>query len=110
MSKKRRQTYSGCSIEAHRGHLRLRFRVNQPEGTPKKIALSTGYSDTPEHRRTLMPVAKLVGAAVNVGKTLQQIQQVLAESLQEPPPTPSPSTSAVPRGPTVAQYFDTWIK
>jgi hypothetical protein len=97
MSRRRRQTYSGSSVEAHRGYLHLRFRATLPDGTHKHVARATGLDDTSENRAALRPLAKLVGAAIAAGKSLEEIDQIIgrpAPSAAEPPVVDrSPSTS-----------------
>ena len=117
MSRRRRQTYSGCWIEARRGQLRLRFRMEQADGTPRKITVATGRSDTPEHRRALMPLVRMIGAAVDAGKTLEQIRQAVGEPAEVRAtalePSAVPVTAAAPRpgiSPTVAEYYERWIR
>jgi len=117
MPRKRRQTYSGCWIEAHRGRLRLRFRVRQPDGTPKKVTIATGHTDTPEQRRALMPLVRMIGAAVDAGKTLEQIRQAVGEPAKVQATalerSALPVTAAAPRpgiSPTVAEYYERWIR
>jgi hypothetical protein len=63
MSKRRRQTYIGCSLGERAGRLRLRFRW---QGEPHSVA--TGLTDTPENRRALWPLAKKVGAVIKAGE------------------------------------------
>ncbi|MBP1688837.1 MAG: integrase family protein [Deltaproteobacteria bacterium] len=61
------------------------------------------------------PLAKLIGAAIAAGKPVEQIKGILAESLHQTLPrperptvlTPLPNT---PTGPTVAEYYSSWIK
>jgi len=61
------------------------------------------------------PLAKLIGAAIAAGKPVEQIKGILAESLHQTLPrperptvlTPLPNT---PTGPTVAEYYASWIK
>jgi integrase len=112
MSKRRRQSYSGCSVNVKRGRLRLRFRVVMPDGTNRQVARATGYADTAENRVLLRPLAKLVGAALEAGRTLAEIDEIL----KAPSPANAPSESrgqrgpGEPAGPTVADYYLGWIK
>jgi len=109
MSKRRRQSYSGCSVSVKGGQLRLRFRAVMPDGTSKQIARATGYADTAENRVRLRPLAKLVGAALEAGKTLAEIDEILKK------PTRRPDNAEIAAhqrgtGPTVSEYFTGWIK
>lgn len=117
MSARRRQSYSGCSVETHRGRLRLRFRAQAVEGGVRHAAFATGYLDTAANRRALAPLAALVGAAVAAGKRLDEIRKTLSASLKqgreaEEAPLPSTPTSApsAANNPTVEQYYAAWIK
>lgn len=109
MSKRRRQSYSGCSVNVKGGQLRLRFRANMPDGTSRQVARATGYADTAENRIRLRPLAKLVGAALEAGRTVAEIDEILKK--------PVVRTERVERavsqhgsGPTIAEYFTSWIK
>jgi len=111
MSKRRRQTYSGSSIESHRGYLHLRFRVVLADGTVKHVSRGTGLDDTPENRTALRPLARLVAANLAAGKTLADVDQVIGR------PAPSSTAAAAkrpappePSGPTVAEYFARWLE
>ena len=109
MSKRRRQTYSGCSVESHRGQLRLRFRVRMPDGPVTHVSRATGYADTSENRAALHPLATLVGAAIDAGKTLAEIDQIIAR----PPRAATRSNIEISRPPpsglSLAGYYRTWI-
>jgi hypothetical protein len=65
MSRRRRQDYIGCSVEAHEGRLRLRYRI---PGKPGHRARATGLEDTADNRRALQPLARMIGAVIRGGK------------------------------------------
>src|SRR5262245_17759024 len=105
MSKKRRQSYNGCSLEARRGELRLRFRAVGPDGVRRHLARAIGLPDTPENRAALRPLAKLVGAAIEAGKTIAEVDGIVGR------PTKLATTHAADDAkrarlpaPTVADY------
>lgn len=111
MSRGRRQSYSGCSLDSRRGKLRLRFRVVGPTGI-RRVARETGYDDTPENRSHLRPLVRLIGAAIAAGKQVEEIDALSgirttrAPEPQPREPNPEPETA----GPTVRSYYETWIK
>jgi integrase len=109
MSKRRRQTYSGCSVEAHRSYLHLRFRVTLADGAVKHVARATGMSDTPENRMALRPLARLVAAAIAAGKRLADVDQIIGRPAPSSVDQVSNRMAPAPSGPTVAEYFTTWI-
>lgn len=107
MSRKRKQSYAGCSIEARRGKLRLRFRAVAEIGA-RYVSRETGLDDTAENRIRLRPMAKLVGAAIQAGRTTKEIDEILGHaSAVERVRVPVPANDA---GPTVAEYYRRWIK
>jgi integrase len=107
MSKRRRQTYSGCSLEVRRGKLRLRFRVMAPEGIGRYVSRETGLDDTAANRDQLHYVARLVGAAVQAGRTLADIDHIIG--YQSPERVDASSRPPMPTGMTVREYFEQWI-
>src|SRR5262245_20132687 len=69
MSKRPRQPYSGCSLDADpKGALRLRWRTYDADGQPSHRAYGTGLLDTPGNRTALEPLARTIGAFVQRGK------------------------------------------
>jgi integrase len=107
MSKRRRQTYSGCSLEVRRGKLRLRFRITAPEGKSQYVSRETGLDNTAANRDQLRLAARLVGAALHAGRKLADIDQIIGtQGAGEPAAVMEPS---VPTGVTVREYFDRWI-
>src|SRR5262245_19776857 len=69
MSKRQRQSYIGCSVDADpKGVLRLRWRIYDAAGLPTHRAYVTGLRDTPENRTRLEPLASTIGALVRRGK------------------------------------------
>ena len=109
MSRKRRQAYSGCSLDSRRGRLRLRFRASAADGIARQVARATGYRDTPENRTRLRPLAKLIGAAIEAGKVLAEIDAIIGRPQCVRPQEPVPPPQAGPSGPTVASYYEQWI-
>src|SRR5689334_1156563 len=110
MSKRRRQTYSGCSLDSKNGYLRFRFRALAPDGKRRQFARSTGYADTAENRALLRPLAKLLGAAVDAGKTIAEIDEIIGRPTPtEVAQTHDVQTPAVDSGPTIASYFEAWL-
>jgi integrase len=101
MSKRRRQDYIGCSIAEREGRLRLRFRWG---GHPR--SRETGFADTPENRKALQPLAKLIAAAIEAGK---DPTKVLDEALARPAGPPVDFAAPRPAGPTVSDYFEDWV-
>jgi len=112
MSRKRRQTYSGCSIEPHRGELRLRFRVVLSDGTSRRVARRTGLPDTEANRSSLRSLAKLIGAAVDNGRSFDEIDAIIAAPRgRRPPEMSAPAAMETPTtGPTVREYYEAWIR
>jgi integrase len=101
MSKRRRQTYIGCSVGERAGRLRLRFRW-----LATLHSVATGLVDTPENRRALWPLAKKVGAVIKAG------EDPIAVLMRSRVGRPAESVNAATRrelGPTVAQYADGWL-
>ncbi len=107
MSRRRRQTYSGCSLEVRRGKLRVRFRVLLPEGTSHYVSRETGLEDTPANRDQLRRVTKLIGAAVHAGRSLGDIDHIIG--FRSPQQAGASSPPAVPTGMTVREYFEQWM-
>ena len=68
MSRKRRKDFGGCSIEAHDGRLRLRWRWVSPEGRAVHVARAVGLDDTNENRNRLEPLQKVIGSLIRAGK------------------------------------------
>ena len=101
MSKRRRQTYVGCSVGERAGRLRLRFRW---QGTLHSVA--TGLADTPENRRALWPLAKKVGAVIKAG---EDPTAVLMRSRVRRPAESLDAATRRDLGPTVAAYADDWL-
>src|SRR3989442_15412322 len=100
MSKRRRQDYIGCSVGEREGRLRLRFRWG---GRPR--SRETGLTDTPENRKALQPLAKLIAAAIEAGK---DPTKVLDEALARPAGQPVAFATPGPAGSTVVDYFKDW--
>jgi len=90
---KRRRKHTGCAIEAHKGHLRLRFRWQG-----QRYARATALPDTAENRAQLQKLANLIAATIAAGKD--------PLALLEPK---KPANVVPARGPTVRQYFELWI-
>ena len=109
MSRRRRQDYNGCSVDVRGGLLRLRFRVREERGASQR-SYSTGLPDTAENRAALARLAKLVGAALGAGRSREEIERVLRESLpHSPTPVVAPRPSFAPTGPTLRSYYEAWI-
>jgi integrase len=106
MSRRRRQDYNSCSVNAHEGRLRLRYRVPQPDGTEKQASWASGLMDTTENRKALDDLARLVGATVRAGLDPRTVLEnartelTAAEATGEPP--------VLPTGPTVESYYRPW--
>ena len=109
MSRKRKQSYNGCSVESHRGRLHLRFRVVLPHGNQRHVSRATGLADTPENRRACAAVAKLVGAAIRAGHSLSGIDQILVRSYAKAPSSASPAAPSATDGETLEQFYERWI-
>ena len=114
MSKRRRQNYAGCSVDSHRGWLRLRFRVIASDGQKRQVNRATGKPDTPANRQALRPIADLIGAALAVGRPFEEIDEIFARTcdrtiphqpaVASEPATPHPITT------TVAQHIEHWLR
>jgi integrase len=91
---RRRGKHNGCSVEAHHGHLRLRFRWQG-----RRYARATNLLDTPEHRARVQKLAGLVAATIAAG---QDPLLLLEKASRRPEQT-------LPSGKTVAGYFDLWV-
>jgi integrase len=105
MSRKRRQSYEGCSIEAHEGRLRLRYRVTLETGDRKRITRTTGRPDTREARRALEPLREAIGRVLKAGKDPTPI----LDAYLERPEAVIDAAPGEPLGPTVGSYFARWI-
>jgi integrase-like protein len=68
MWRNRREDYGGCSIEAHKGRLRLRWRWMAANGTDCHVARAVGLDDTEENRGRLEPLSKVITSLVRAGK------------------------------------------
>jgi integrase len=103
MSRRRkRQSYAGCAVQHHREGLRLRYRIELPDGRTVQRSCSTGLADTAENRATLDPLAKLVGKLIDNGKDpAPYLKEHLGQADPATPPLP-------PLGPTVETYFREW--
>ena len=109
MSNKRQRTSSGCSVESHDGWLRLRFRALGPDGRRQQIARATGKPDTPENYQAVRRLADLVGAALGVGRTLQEIDAMLGHT---PSGAVKPGATTKPtkeNGSTVSEHVERWL-
>lgn len=91
---KRRRKHTGCAVEAHKGHLRLRFRWHG-----QRYARTTALVDTAENRAQLQKLANLVAATIAAGKD----PLVLLQSKTEEGSAPKPHAM------TVHEYFTLWI-
>ena len=110
MSRRRRQTYSGCSVEARSGTLRLRFRPRLPDGSQPHVSRQTGLADTEENRAACRTLADLIGAAVANRLTLAQVDEILLKAQGKPlPPVPPLAPASIENVITVASYFEGWI-
>jgi len=119
MSRRRKQSYNGCSIESRGGKLRLRYRALPTaagQGAARQPSRGTGLADTPENRAALRPLAEAVGKLLAAGKDPAPALDsaiVLPRGPQRKDArtaTPaSPATDARPLGPTVADYYATWL-
>src|SRR5690349_15732855 len=99
MSRTRRSERSGCSIESRHGRLRLRFRWQAAQHSR-----ATALEDTPENRDSVRKLTKAVAALVKAGRDPLAF---LAEVTR--PPDAGSTTTTLPIGPTVADYFASWI-
>jgi integrase len=106
MSRKRRQSYEGCSIEAHEGRLRLRYRVTLESGDRKRVTRTTGRLDTREERRALEPLREAIGRLLKAGKD----PTPTLDAYLERPEAATDAVPAEPLGPTVGSYFARWIE
>ena len=99
--RRRRRTrakYLGCSIDAPRGRLRLRFRW---QGKP--CAISSGLLDSPETRHALERVRRRVAASLEAGIDPRPALHASFAGAKDADPGP------LPVAPTVASYFEQWI-
>ena len=97
MSTKQRAERSGCSVESHRGRLRLRFRWRA-----QQVHRATGLPDTPANRVRVRKLADAVGALIRVGRD----PVAFLDDVTRAAGPVSPTTLS---GPTVADYSQTWI-
>ena len=88
----RRKRYFGCTVEEHRGVLRIRFRYQD-----KRFTRSTKLADTPENLRRVEKLAALIAAAIAAGRDPLEIVD------------PGEEGEVKHVGPTVRQYYDRWI-
>ncbi len=90
---KRRRKHTGCAVEAHNGHLRLRFRWQG-----QRYARTTALPDTAENRAQLQKLANLIAATIAAGKDPLVLLAPTATSSQ-----------GQPHALTVREYFELWI-
>lgn len=95
---------TGCTVSARDGYLRLRFRITGEDGTKHRVSRETGKADTAANRKALDRVAKLVGAAIRAGQSLEEIDRMLQIAPRVEKPRPKGPT------PTVADFFEEWIE
>ena len=93
---KRRRKHIGCAVEAHKGHLRLRFRWHG-----QRYSRTTALDDTADNRVQLQKLANLIAATITAG---QDPLPLLA-----PKATAATSEKLEPEGVRVRAYFDLWI-
>ncbi len=108
MSRKRRRDFGGCSIEERGGRLRLRWRLDGPEGVSRHAARSIGLEDTPENRERLAPLSDVIASLLKAGKDpARYLDEVLAGTADQPE-----GSSNLPLGSiaTAETYFQDWIK
>jgi integrase len=89
---KRRRRRIGCAVEAHKGHLRLRFRWQG-----QRYARATALEDTAENRAQLQKLANLIAATVAAGKDPLALL------------APKAAREAKPQALTLREYFALWI-
>ena len=109
MSNKRQRTLSGCSVESHKGRLRLRFRALGPDGQRQQIARATGKPNTPENYQAVRRLGDLVGAALAAGRTLQEIDAILGHTPGRVVRTHAPTESRSKRESTVSEHVERWL-
>ena len=93
-------------MNSNEGKLRLRWRQSGVgSGHP---SFATGLDDTPENRRRLEPLRKLVGACVEAGKDPKPyLEEALSESRK---PEVQSADSLVDPENTVEGYYRNWIR
>ncbi len=90
----KRRKHIGCTVEAHNGRLRLRFRWRG-----KRYARSTNLSDTLENRTRLDKLGRLIAATIAAGKDPLAFLQ----------PQEAEARPVKPHAVTVREYFELWI-
>ena len=83
----------GCTVEAHRGVLRVRFRY-----MGGRYTRSTKLTDTPENRQHVEKLAGLIAASIEAGRNPLDLLD------------PAEDGSDRATGPTVRQYYNQWIE
>jgi integrase len=92
----------------------LRFRVLMPDGRTARVSRPTGLPDSAHNRARVAPLAKAIGAAVNAGKMLADIDAIIQiiGGAAPAPPTPAPRVTAPAHAApsqTVEGYYTYWI-
>lgn len=90
---KRRRRHTGCTIEAHKGNLRLRFRWQG-----RRYSRATALPDNADNRAQLQKLANLIAATIAADKDPLVLLKPKTEA----------STSK-PNAMTVNDYFAIWI-
>jgi integrase len=110
MSRRRRQSYDGCSIESAKGRLRLRYR-QATDGVQRHAARATDLDDTPANRAKLRPMAEAVGRVLAARQDPTPVLDTYFPPRVRRTSAPSaPSDTPAPiLGPTVAAYYKTWL-
>jgi integrase len=110
--RRRPNAYVGCSLNSHRGRLRLQWRIADRDATGRDWRLrrwSTGDLDTPDNRAKWEPVRKLVGALREQGVDPLPHLQTYIDAAPPPPSLPPPALAPAPTGPTVRTFYPDWI-
>ncbi|MFQ5507382.1 MAG: Arm DNA-binding domain-containing protein [Planctomycetota bacterium] len=84
---KRKRQRIGCTVETHRGKLRVRYRWHG-----RRYSRTTTLIDTADNRARVEKLARLIGAAIAAGKDPQALLF-------------KPNSSSEPHEVTVARYY-----
>ncbi len=100
-SPQRQKRRPGCSVDPHRGRLRLRYRLN---GKRKNWPAKNLPPDTPENRRKLKQLALVVGPLVRRG--IDPTPALEAASHGDP----AVGRDKTDTRPTIHEYYSSWIE
>lgn len=105
--RKRRKDYGGCAAEPRGREFRLRFRIGLPDGRVRRVSRPTGLTVVPENFVRAAGLAAAVTGCLKAGRTLAEIDAVLAQLVVTPA---SVGIVAMPAVVTIRTRYPDWLR